>query len=364
MPWFPACPCAGTRWACTRVSRAHGTATSSPGGCALTSSLRWELGHPASWPPSQLRACPAPCWSCCCAGRAVPAAVSAWPGAPRWPRFAARLHSLPPPLPVLAAGQSVALLALTPHLSASIGTSGRCPGSPLWPRPCCSSGLAPGLALLAGSGDVPHVPAVPARPYPSPWDCATAVLCPVSLRHVPTACPVSLQHVLRPHSTPRVPVSQHGYTSGTGVPWVPGLQFGSTARVVCGDCIPGSLWLCVYPQLCQGQGGSAAPNPLGSPGQQTSWGHVSGGLRAHGRWHGAMLPPAPRPPVSQAKTEEQIAAEEAWYETDKVWLVHKDGFSLGELGSGQAMGVPGTAPLSPACPRRQPAAAGGGQRPA
>uniref|UniRef100_A0ABM5ENN8 Unconventional myosin-XVIIIa isoform X2 n=1 Tax=Pogona vitticeps TaxID=103695 RepID=A0ABM5ENN8_9SAUR len=31
---------------------------------------------------------------------------------------------------------------------------------------------------------------------------------------------------------------------------------------------------------------------------------------------------------SQAKTEEQVAAEEAWYETDKVWLVHKDGFSL------------------------------------
>ncbi|XP_050837669.1 unconventional myosin-XVIIIa isoform X1 [Serinus canaria] len=32
---------------------------------------------------------------------------------------------------------------------------------------------------------------------------------------------------------------------------------------------------------------------------------------------------------SQAKTEEQIAAEEAWYETEKVWLVHRDGFSLG-----------------------------------
>ncbi|XP_058019822.1 unconventional myosin-XVIIIa [Ahaetulla prasina] len=29
-----------------------------------------------------------------------------------------------------------------------------------------------------------------------------------------------------------------------------------------------------------------------------------------------------------AKTEEQIAAEEAWYETEKVWLVHRDGFSL------------------------------------
>uniref|UniRef100_A0A8C2KMS3 Myosin XVIIIAb n=1 Tax=Cyprinus carpio TaxID=7962 RepID=A0A8C2KMS3_CYPCA len=28
------------------------------------------------------------------------------------------------------------------------------------------------------------------------------------------------------------------------------------------------------------------------------------------------------------KTEEQIAAEQAWYGSDKVWLVHKDGFSL------------------------------------
>ncbi|XP_043574389.1 unconventional myosin-XVIIIa isoform X17 [Chiloscyllium plagiosum] len=28
------------------------------------------------------------------------------------------------------------------------------------------------------------------------------------------------------------------------------------------------------------------------------------------------------------KTEEQISAEQAWYEADKVWLVHKDGFSL------------------------------------
>uniref|UniRef100_A0A8C2SJT7 Unconventional myosin-XVIIIa n=1 Tax=Capra hircus TaxID=9925 RepID=A0A8C2SJT7_CAPHI len=31
---------------------------------------------------------------------------------------------------------------------------------------------------------------------------------------------------------------------------------------------------------------------------------------------------------AHVKTEEQIAAEEAWYETEKVWLVHKDGFSL------------------------------------
>ncbi|XP_055652258.1 unconventional myosin-XVIIIa isoform X1 [Falco peregrinus] len=37
----------------------------------------------------------------------------------------------------------------------------------------------------------------------------------------------------------------------------------------------------------------------------------------------------PVPAAAQAKTEEQIAAEEAWYETEKVWLVHRDGFSLG-----------------------------------
>ncbi|KAJ7995871.1 hypothetical protein DPEC_G00231210 [Dallia pectoralis] len=30
----------------------------------------------------------------------------------------------------------------------------------------------------------------------------------------------------------------------------------------------------------------------------------------------------------KGKTEEQIAAEKAWYGTEKVWLVHKDGFSL------------------------------------
>uniref|UniRef100_A0A8C9N2N3 Myosin XVIIIA n=1 Tax=Serinus canaria TaxID=9135 RepID=A0A8C9N2N3_SERCA len=41
------------------------------------------------------------------------------------------------------------------------------------------------------------------------------------------------------------------------------------------------------------------------------------------------LPPAAAAPAGGAKTEEQIAAEEAWYETEKVWLVHRDGFSLG-----------------------------------
>uniref|UniRef100_A0A8C8H3L5 Myosin XVIIIAb n=1 Tax=Oncorhynchus tshawytscha TaxID=74940 RepID=A0A8C8H3L5_ONCTS len=33
----------------------------------------------------------------------------------------------------------------------------------------------------------------------------------------------------------------------------------------------------------------------------------------------------------QVKTEEQIATEQAWYGSEKVWLVHKDGFSLATL---------------------------------
>uniref|UniRef100_A0A8C9N0T6 Myosin XVIIIA n=1 Tax=Serinus canaria TaxID=9135 RepID=A0A8C9N0T6_SERCA len=43
------------------------------------------------------------------------------------------------------------------------------------------------------------------------------------------------------------------------------------------------------------------------------------------RWAGVCA----RASCWSAKTEEQIAAEEAWYETEKVWLVHRDGFSLG-----------------------------------
>lgn len=46
------------------------------------------------------------------------------------------------------------------------------------------------------------------------------------------------------------------------------------------------------------------------------------------------------PSLWQVKTEEQIAAEEAWHETEKVWLVHKDGFSLGEPGGAQGQ-MPG-----------------------
>ncbi|XP_031712844.1 unconventional myosin-XVIIIa-like isoform X2 [Anarrhichthys ocellatus] len=35
--------------------------------------------------------------------------------------------------------------------------------------------------------------------------------------------------------------------------------------------------------------------------------------------------------AAQGKTEEQITAERAWYYTEKVWLVHKDGFSMANL---------------------------------
>ncbi|XP_059734423.1 unconventional myosin-XVIIIa isoform X3 [Bos taurus] len=56
-----------------------------------------------------------------------------------------------------------------------------------------------------------------------------------------------------------------------------------------------------------------------------SWLRSVEGLR---REPAHLDPEAASPAHSQVKTEEQIAAEEAWYETEKVWLVHKDGFSL------------------------------------
>ncbi|XP_013358888.1 PREDICTED: unconventional myosin-XVIIIa isoform X9 [Chinchilla lanigera] len=53
------------------------------------------------------------------------------------------------------------------------------------------------------------------------------------------------------------------------------------------------------------------------------------------------LDPEPASPaLSQAKTEEQIAAEEAWYETEKVWLVHKDGFSLASQLKSEELSLP------------------------
>ncbi|KAJ8348699.1 hypothetical protein SKAU_G00272880 [Synaphobranchus kaupii] len=42
----------------------------------------------------------------------------------------------------------------------------------------------------------------------------------------------------------------------------------------------------------------------------------------------------------KVKTEEQIAAEQAWYGTEKVWLVHKEGFSLATLLKTEAGSLP------------------------
>ncbi|XP_041657271.1 unconventional myosin-XVIIIa-like isoform X2 [Cheilinus undulatus] len=44
--------------------------------------------------------------------------------------------------------------------------------------------------------------------------------------------------------------------------------------------------------------------------------------------------------ASKGKTEEQITAEKVWYNTEKVWLVHKDGFSLATLLKTQAGSLP------------------------
>ncbi|XP_074199251.1 unconventional myosin-XVIIIa isoform X7 [Camelus bactrianus] len=48
----------------------------------------------------------------------------------------------------------------------------------------------------------------------------------------------------------------------------------------------------------------------------------------------------PRREPAHGKTEEQIAAEEAWYETEKVWLVHKDGFSLASQLKSEELSLP------------------------
>ncbi|XP_039742095.1 unconventional myosin-XVIIIa isoform X4 [Pteropus medius] len=48
----------------------------------------------------------------------------------------------------------------------------------------------------------------------------------------------------------------------------------------------------------------------------------------------------PRREPADVKSEEQIAAEEAWHETEKVWLVHKDGFSLASQLKSQELSLP------------------------
>ncbi|XP_065387213.1 unconventional myosin-XVIIIa isoform X7 [Macaca fascicularis] len=51
-------------------------------------------------------------------------------------------------------------------------------------------------------------------------------------------------------------------------------------------------------------------------------------------------PGSPGKEEGAAKTEEQIAAEEAWNETEKVWLVHRDGFSLASQLKSEELSLP------------------------
>ncbi|XP_061659456.1 unconventional myosin-XVIIIa-like [Syngnathoides biaculeatus] len=53
-----------------------------------------------------------------------------------------------------------------------------------------------------------------------------------------------------------------------------------------------------------------------------------------------MTSKAPYNDGFSAKNEENIAAERAWYHTEKVWLVHKDGFSLATLLKTEAGSLP------------------------
>uniref|UniRef100_A0A8C3E9N1 Unconventional myosin-XVIIIa n=1 Tax=Corvus moneduloides TaxID=1196302 RepID=A0A8C3E9N1_CORMO len=76
------------------------------------------------------------------------------------------------------------------------------------------------------------------------------------------------------------------------------------------------------PQQAAPDPASPGPTSLLSPSEEAQ-------LRLERIFTTSLDPAASGSAPSQAKTEEQIAAEEAWYETEKVWLVHRDGFSLG-----------------------------------
>uniref|UniRef100_A0A8C6PJ17 Myosin XVIIIA n=1 Tax=Nothobranchius furzeri TaxID=105023 RepID=A0A8C6PJ17_NOTFU len=54
------------------------------------------------------------------------------------------------------------------------------------------------------------------------------------------------------------------------------------------------------------------------------------------------FPPGPPSAASQqeVKSEEQIAAEQAWYGSEKVWLIHKDGFSLATVMKAESGSLP------------------------
>ncbi|XP_061219489.1 unconventional myosin-XVIIIa isoform X19 [Neopsephotus bourkii] len=107
------------------------------------------------------------------------------------------------------------------------------------------------------------------------------------------------------------------------------LQAGQGTRRAAWDLDPATPAPSQVPYPCPQEPPASTSDPL--PSSVCRWAGVCARASC---WSGQAddAPAAPFgavPAAAQAKTEEQIAAEEAWYETEKVWLVHRDGFSLG-----------------------------------
>lgn len=336
---------------------ARGAGRAQHGVSAVTPSPRAVAARPHGQRPSQLRVCPALHWTCHSAvhsgGRGTRSTRRVW--------HSGALPPLSPPRLFLCCvrGRAEPFSPSPPSL-----------GLARVQRTMCQQLLlAPSLLQLRfGFGARPAllVPGTSPLFWPrQPSISHVTVLCHVLCASimclsvcVPTACPCSMSHV-----PIACLVSLH---PDTGLAWVPALraviwELGPSRLTRGGrsECACGSLCLYVCPKLWQGPGGLCSPEPIGVPPAGklgTCW---EGLWLVKVAWlastwpcgQSALLPPVPgmwgggetgqgagdhnlsTSAVPQAKTEEQIAAEEAWYETEKVWLVHRDGFSLGEPGA-------------------------------
>ncbi|KAM5149881.1 unconventional myosin-XVIIIa isoform 4-T5 [Callospermophilus lateralis] len=112
---------------------------------------------------------------------------------------------------------------------------------------------------------------------------------------------------------------------------------------------PGSPYLmdapekAAKPETPEKQCSPAPPREVADPGSVGPKSNLTGEQQSKSPDSGVQQeldPEAASPAHSQAKTEEQIAAEEAWYETEKVWLVHKDGFSLASQLKSEELSLP------------------------
>ncbi|XP_076842775.1 unconventional myosin-XVIIIa isoform X2 [Brachyhypopomus gauderio] len=86
---------------------------------------------------------------------------------------------------------------------------------------------------------------------------------------------------------------------------------------------------------------SAAPAGKPTPGTARAQAATPAGQQAKAEDPVAFLQAAhAAASQTKVKTEEQIAAEQAWYSTEKVWLVHKEGFSLATQQKAEEGSVP------------------------